>query len=197
MTHQSSAPVDPQASATTPHNVLPWLGDAQGCFKIGRLGKPHGVKGEIGFFYTDDIFDRTDADYLIVVVDGLPVPFFIDSYRFRSDELALVKFDGVDTEDEARELTGDDVYFPRSEAADDEGDLSWAELSGFTVTDAATGQTVGTVTGVDDATLNTLLEVRTADGRDLLLPLGDDLVEAFDRDSRSLSLHIPDGLLDL
>ena len=29
-------------------------------YKIGRLGKPHGVKGEITFMFDDDIFDRTD-----------------------------------------------------------------------------------------------------------------------------------------
>ena len=33
-------------------------------YKIGRLGKAHGVKGEVSFQFDDDIFDRVDADYL-------------------------------------------------------------------------------------------------------------------------------------
>ena len=37
-------------------------------YKIGKLGKPHGVKGEITFAITDDVFDRVDAEYL--VLDG-------------------------------------------------------------------------------------------------------------------------------
>lgn len=195
---QSSSHSASQATPDTPlDNVLPWMGDPQGCFKIGRLGKPHGVKGEICFFYTDDIFDRTEADYLIVVVDGLPVPFFIDEYRFRSDELVLVKFDGIDTEDAARELTGDDVYFPRETASDNAGELSWGELTGFKVLDAANGLTVGTITGVDDSTLNILLEVKSPDGRDLLIPFGEGLIDHFDRDARTLTMQIPEGLLDL
>ena len=31
-------------------------------FKIGKINKPHGVKGEMSFTFTDDIFDRTDGD---------------------------------------------------------------------------------------------------------------------------------------
>ena len=47
-------------------------------YKIGRLGKTHGVRGEISFLLDDDVFDRTDADYLILDIDGILVPFFIE-----------------------------------------------------------------------------------------------------------------------
>ena len=33
-------------------------------YKIGKIGKPHGVDGEVSFHFDDDIFDRVDADYL-------------------------------------------------------------------------------------------------------------------------------------
>ena len=49
-------------------------------YRIGRIGKPHGVKGEMNFMFTDDVFDRTDSDYLIIEVEGLLVPFFIEHY---------------------------------------------------------------------------------------------------------------------
>ena len=65
--------------------------------KIGKLGKTHGVKGEISFLFDDDVFDRVDADYLILRVDGLLVPFFIEEYRFRSDANAIMKFEDIDT----------------------------------------------------------------------------------------------------
>ena len=60
-------------------------------YKIGKLGKPHGVKGEVSMMFTDDIFDRVEADYLICLIDGILVPFFLEEYRFRSDTTALVK----------------------------------------------------------------------------------------------------------
>ena len=43
-------------------------------YKIGRLGKAHGVKGEVTFQFDDDVFDRTDAEYLILDIDGTLLP---------------------------------------------------------------------------------------------------------------------------
>ena len=78
-------------------------------YKIGRIGKPHGVDGEVSFHFDDDVFDRTDADYLILDMDGILVPFFMDEYRFKTDETALVRFEDVTTQDKARTLTVCDV----------------------------------------------------------------------------------------
>ena len=86
----------------------------ENCYKIGRIGKAHGVKGEVSFQFTDDVFDRTETDFLILEVDGLLVPFFMEEYRFRSDNIALVKFCDIDTQQRASELTNCDVWFPRS-----------------------------------------------------------------------------------
>ncbi|MEE0362596.1 MAG: 16S rRNA processing protein RimM, partial [Prevotella sp.] len=61
-------------------------------YRIGRIGRPHGVKGEVTFRFDDDVFDRVDSDYLVLSVDGILVPFFIEEYRFKSGEVALVKF---------------------------------------------------------------------------------------------------------
>ena len=61
-------------------------------FKIGILGKTHGVKGELNMVIDDDVFDRVDADYLVLKIDGIMVPFFIEEYRFRSDDHVLIKY---------------------------------------------------------------------------------------------------------
>ena len=47
-------------------------------YKIGQLGKPHGYKGEIGFSFTSDVWDKVEADYLFLMLDGILVPFFLD-----------------------------------------------------------------------------------------------------------------------
>ena len=79
---------------------------AEEVYKIGRLGKAHGVKGEVSFQFEDDIFDRVDADYLVLDIDGILVPFFMEEYRFRSDTVCLVKFKGVDTQQRAQDGRG-------------------------------------------------------------------------------------------
>ena len=75
-------------------------------YKIGRIGKPHGVHGEVQMQYSDDVYDVVDANYLLLNVDGILVPFFMEEYRFRSDEIVLMKFCDINTEAQARELTG-------------------------------------------------------------------------------------------
>ena len=161
-------------------------------YKIGRLGKAHGVKGEVSFQFDDDIFDRVDSDYLILEVDGILVPFFIEEYRFRSDTVALVKFEDVDTQQRAQELTGCDVYFPRSLADDDETP-SLSMLIGFDVVDVTTGTTVGRIAAIDDSTVNLLFELE--DGR--LIPAAEELITNIDSKNKVIKMTIPEGLLEL
>lgn len=166
-------------------------------YKIGRLGKPHGVKGELSFHVDDDVFDRVDADYLVLDIEGILVPFFIEEYRFRSDETALMKLCDIDTEQQARELTGCDVYFPRALADEADGTPSVAQIIGFTIIDADSGHAVGTLKAVDDSTINTLFAAASPDGHEVLIPATGDLVTAIDSHAHTITMHIPEGLLDL
>lgn len=166
-------------------------------YRIGRLGKPHGVKGEVSFQFTDDIFDRVDADYLILEIDGILVPFFMEEYRFRSNEVALIKFEDIEAEGRARELTGCEVFFPRDFADADEENMTWSEIVGYRIVDAATGKAVGEITSVDDATINTLFEVKTNDGGEMLIPAGEDLIRGVDKKARIIEMSLPEGLFDL
>jgi 16S rRNA processing protein RimM len=162
-------------------------------YKIGRLGKAHGVKGEVSFQFDDDVFDRTDADYLILDIDGILVPFFMEEYRFRSDALALIKFCDVDTQERASELTGSNVYFPRALAEDEEGMPSLASLIGFDLVEAKDGIRVGTIATIDDSTANLLFELE--DGR--LIPASDDLITDINIKERTIKMEIPEGLLEI
>ena len=162
-------------------------------YKIGRLGKAHGVKGEVSFQFDDDIFDTSDADYLILDIDGILVPFFMEEYRFRNDSLALIKFCDVDTQQRASELTGCDVYFPRSIAEEQAEGLSLSSLVGFDLIDANGKGKVGTIAAIDDTTQNILFELE--DGT--LIPASDDLITDIDTQQRQITMNIPEGLLDI
>ena len=162
-------------------------------YKIGRLGKAHGVKGEVSFQFDDDIFDTSDADYLILEIDGILVPFFMEEYRFRNDSLALVKFCHIDTQQRASELTGCDVYFPRSIAEQQAEGLSLSSLVGFDLIEANGKKKVGTIAAIDDSTQNILFVLE--DGT--LIPASDDLITDIDTQQRQIVMNIPEGLLTL
>ena len=166
-------------------------------YQIGRIGKPHGVKGEMNFMFTDDVFDRTDSDYLIIEVDGILVPFFIEEYRFRSEETALLKLCDIDTQEQARQFTNCNVFFERSHTPGDEEELTWSQIVGFHIVDENTQKNIGTITAVDDSTENVLFELLTADGREVLLPASDDLIAEVDNAAQTITMTIPEGLLEL
>ena len=166
-------------------------------YRIGRIGKPHGVKGEMNFMFTDDVFDRTDSDYIIIEVEGLLVPFFIEEYRFRSDETALLKLCDIDTQEQARQFTNCEVFFERSKADTPADELTWAQIVGFQIVDENNGKIVGKIVAVDDSTENILFEIETTKGHQTLIPAHDSLIRDIDTSSQTITLTIPDGLLAL
>lgn len=168
-------------------------------FKIGMFNKPHGVKGEISFTFTDDIFDRVECDYIICLLDGILVPFFIEEYRFRSDTTALVKLENIDTAEKARMFTNVEVYFPVKYADREEEDTedipSWNYFVGFRVEDVKQGE-LGEITAVDDSTLNVFFAIET-EGKEILLPAHEEFIVGLDKKKRLLTVELPDGLINI
>ena len=165
-------------------------------YKIGVFNKPHGIHGEISFTFTDDIFDRVEAEYLICLLDGIMVPFFLEEYRFRSDSTALVKLEGVDTAECARKFTNVEVYFPVKHAEDVETEeLSWDFFVGFRMEDVNHGK-LGEVTDVDTSTLNTLFVIDYKE-EELLIPAQEEFIVDIDRSHKVITVDLPEGLINL
>lgn len=162
-------------------------------YKIGKIGKPHGVKGEVSFHFSDDVFDRTDAEYLMLCIDGLLVPFFMEEYRFRSNETALVKFCDIDTQESAAELTGCEVFFERGKSDSDSDNISWAEIVGYMLIDSTTGKPVGRIASIDDSTVNILFELED----DTLIPASTELITNIDINNKVIEIDLPEGILDI
>ena len=166
-------------------------------YRIGKIGKPHGVKGEVTMMFSDDVFDRVDAEYVVLMLDGILVPFFFEEYRFRTDETAIVKFCDIDTQEQARELTNCEVYFPRNLSDSGDDDISLSELNGFKLIDHIYNKVVGTICGIDDSTQNILFEVKTENGNELLIPASPELIRSIDTEEHTINMELPEGLLDI
>ena len=166
-------------------------------YKIGLFNKPHGIHGELQFTFTDDIFDRVDCDYLICLLDGIFVPFFIEEYRFRSDSTALVKLEGIDTAERARMFTNVEVYFPVKHAEEaEDGELSWNFFVVFRMEDVRHGE-LGEVVEVDTTTVNTLFVVEQEDGEELLIPAQEEFIVEINQEKKLITVELPEGLLNL
>ncbi len=166
-------------------------------YKIGYISKTHGLKGEVNFHFTDDIFDTTDSPYLLIRVDGIIVPFFIETIRFRSDTTAIVKFEDIDTSEQAQLLLGNDVMFERSKANSGETDeLTLQYFIGFTVVDQS-GEEKGVITDVDDQTENWLFKLEAEDGQTYYIPAHEEFIVSMDHDEKKMVMNLPEGIWEL
>lgn len=165
-------------------------------FKIGNFSKPHGVKGELQLTFTDDIFDRSDCDYLVCKIDGILVPFFIEEYRFKSDTTALFKLEGIDTTEKARTLSNTEVFFPKKYAETAAvGEMTWNSFIGYKISEVNSGY-LGEVKDVDNSTINTLFVVEY-NGKEVLVPAQEDFILDLNQKERTMLMQLPEGLLDL
>ena len=162
-------------------------------YKIGTLTSTHGIGGELSMNFTDDVWDRADADYVFLEVDGIQVPFFLEGWRFRSDSVALLKFQDIDSSESALDYVGADVYFPHDltpEPSEDD-EYTWRHFTGWKVVDDIAGE-IGEIEHVEDSTANTIFFVG-----DKLIPATEDFIERIDAKERTIYMNLPEGLLDL
>ena len=162
-------------------------------YQIGKITRTHGIRGEVAMTFTDDVWDRAEADYLVLRIEGLLVPFFLEEYRFRSNAVALLKFQDYDTAEQARELCGCEVYFPHALTPDrtDDEEYTWRYFTGFRVVEAEAGE-LGIIDDVDDSTANVLFSVG---GR--LIPAVEEFIQRVDHKERVVFMSLPEGLLEL
>lgn len=166
-------------------------------FPIGEIVKPHGVNGEMTFNFSTDVFDTEDIDFMIIDIQGILVPFYIDEYRFKSDTTGLIKFDGIQSDEQARAFSGLTLYVQKKYL--DKVETEEIELDyfvGFLLTDQISGE-IGLIAEVDQTTENTLLVIERDGNDELLVPFGIDYIQSVDHEKKSILVNLPEGLLDL
>ena len=167
---------------------------------IGHYNKPHGVAGELSATVDVDIDVLRELSCLVTDVDGIFVPFFVNSCRPKTSETVLLTIDGFDNEQEAARLVNHDIYALkreyRQESIDADADgYPLDYFIGFELQES-NGAVVGEIVDVDEQTENAIFIVEH-DGRELMVPATDDLIVEFDLDRKVMVMDLPQGLLDL
>ena len=164
---------------------------------VGRTGKVHGVKGELELYLTvAPQLLVPGTSHLFIDVQGLPVPFAVQSLRPKGEVALLVKLVEVGTVEQARAYRNATVYLPATDLDGQETEFTWAHFIGFTLYDQH-DTLVGTVTEVDDTTQNILFTLQTAAGKTLLVPVNEALIQDINPRQQTLTVLIPDGLYTL
>jgi len=83
------------------------------CFHLGYVAKLHGFKGEVSLFL--DVTNPEDyetLDAVFIEINGQLSPFFVESFKLKNKGFAAVKFEGVNTENDARIILRKNLFLP-------------------------------------------------------------------------------------
>lgn len=167
--------------------------------KIGKTLKPHGIKGEFSVLI-DSFGDDVKLSCFIFNIDGIYVPFFIESIRPKGIDVYIAKVCGYDNDNDINELIGLDIYvlrtefIPIDESADD---CMYAEdFIGYTIIDKS-GILVGLIVDYDISTENALFIVERTGNNELYIPIVDEFVIDINSETKTLQMDLPIGLLEL
>ena len=159
--------------------------------RIGQVLKSNGRDGELLVGFSGIAPEDIDLEEPVFIeFDGLPVPFYFESFTQRGNSRALVRLTGVRNLTDADELAGAVLY-----AEDDLYEDEEEDLTGWTVLDAD-GMKAGVVSAHEDIPGNPCIWVETGHG-ECLLPLHEELILDVDAKEKTLRMEIPEGLLDL
>lgn len=168
------------------------------CVKVGFIQKPHGIHGELVIRFQEEYYETLeDCPTLLLEIDNLLVPYFIaeEGLRFKSGESVITQLDWIDTDKKAKELCGLSVYVDQNDVVESELEMSAHALIGYILIDEELG-VIGKISEVNDYSGNVLLSVEYQ-GKEVLIPLNEDLIVSIDEGTREIVLAIPEGLFDL
>ncbi|MCJ7759237.1 MAG: ribosome maturation factor RimM, partial [Gillisia sp.] len=169
----------------------------QDCFYLGKIVSQFSFKGELLIkLDTDEPEAYTEMESVFVDINENLVPFFIVKSSLHRSTLLRVRFEDVDSEEEADEIMKCSVYLPLTMLPELEGDkFYFHEIIGYTVEDINYGN-IGKVVSINDSTAQALFEIEKGD-KQILIPMNDEFIEKLDKKNKIIYLKTPEGLIDL
>lgn len=168
------------------------------CYPIGRVLRPHGLRGEVTL-----ALDRLppvpleSQEIVYISRGGELVPYFMTSISVKGAK-AYVKFETVDSVEKAKAISTHRVYLPKSlRPQPDTGEFYDDEVAGFDVIDVSAGN-IGTISGIMESGAQMLIVVTRKDKeKETLIPVNAPFIDKLDREKKELHVQLPDGFLEI
>ena len=173
--------------------------------QVAQVLKSNGTDGELVMGFREIAPEDINLNEpVFIVFDGLPVPFFIESFTKRGNSKALVRLTDICSMEDAEEITGKAIYIEESNlpelSLEEDG---YAALIGWTLlspveesedSEDMEVEEIGEITDFIDIPNNPCIEVETESGA-VMIPLHEDLILSVDPEYQEIIMQIPAGLL--
>jgi 16S rRNA processing protein RimM len=169
---------------------------------IGRTRKAHGLTGELKISIEERYLeDFLKCERIFIEVKGVKIPYFIENIRGGGE--IILHLEEVNNRDAAIALQSRDIllreqdilpeHLREIEVEDDDG-LEYAFIQGFLLLDKSLGS-IGTIKEVLEMPQQEMAFLDYK-GREVLIPLNDQLILEVDETRKQILMDLPDGLLD-
>ncbi|MEQ9465980.1 MAG: ribosome maturation factor RimM [Ekhidna sp.] len=165
------------------------------CYQLGEVIKTHGLNGEVGISLDVDFPDEyQNLESVFLEQQGKLVPFFIETIQVNGNR-ALVKFEDINSLEDAKPLIKSDIYLPLTFLPKlEDGQYYFHELVGCDVFEKE--DRLGVIREIIDLNGNQLISLDAA-GKEILIPLKDEILSVVDIPNKKVSVVLPEGLLDI
>ena len=154
---------------------------------IGKITRTHGKRGEVQCLMENEYWDNADATFLILSINNILVPFRVLDWRGKGSDSLIFQLDHITDELEAQQLMGHHAYMLKSDISEEAEILpTWQSLLGYQVIDTDQGN-LGTITDVDETTINTLITLNN----NQLIPLHEDFIIDIQQDQQQITICLP------
>ena len=165
------------------------------CFHLGTISRSHGRKGAVQVKLNIDVpHDIKNWESVFLEINRKPVPFFVEEISGYQKK-AIIKFEDINTPEEATRLIGNPVLVPFDFIELEDGDdVNLEALVGFDLA-YADGTPIGEIVDVEEFPAQTMATIAFRES-EILIPLHTDWITNLDPDARKIFMDLPDGLID-
>ena len=168
----------------------------QDCFYLGEIVSKFSFKGEVLLKLDSDEIDLKKIKTIFLSINGSIVPYSIDNIKIHKSSLLRIKLENIDSEEKANKILKIKTYLPIKDLPKLNGNkFYYHEIINFTVFDLNLGK-IGKVEEVNDQTLQPIIIVDNSK-RKIMIPLVDDFLIDLDRNKKTLTFDLPEGLTTL
>lgn len=166
------------------------------CYELGYITKTKGLDGEVILFLDVDYpEDYEEMESVFVEQSKKLVPYFFDYIDIKGKKV-IAHFEDIDDIEQAKTLVGCKLFMPLDSLPDlEEGQFYYHQIIGFTVVDQEKGA-LGKVAKIYDHTNQDLISMEYQ-GKEVLIPIVDEIVIKAHLEAEQIEVNLPEGLLDL
>lgn len=168
------------------------------CFELGHITKPRSFKGEvIVYLDTDSPEEYLEMESVFVEINRQLVPFFIEQIRPHKGKNVRVKFEGINSEEEAKAVVKKKLFLPLELLPElDTQDFYHHEVIGFSIHDQQVGN-IGEIADIVESNTNPIFKIEHPGGEEILIPIADEFIVNVDKDQKQIVVNCPEGLIEL